>query len=100
MSHLFHKDNKAFENSSPAYNIKRSDDGDTASVDGSQPNIVQEADDSLSDGEAGGYDNSVSVGWVSQSPVSTEQFTFTTDTSVKVILEKTSKPTGYIFGFC
>ncbi|XP_063863871.1 piggyBac transposable element-derived protein 4-like [Scylla paramamosain] len=58
------------------------DDDDTASGDDSQPNIVEEADDSLSDGEAGGYDNSVSVGWMSQSPVSREQLTFTRDMGV------------------
>ncbi len=75
------------------------DDDDTASGDDSQPNIVEEADDSLFNGEAGGYDNSVSVGWMTQSPVSREQLTFTRHGCYSNF-RKTSKPTGYIFGFC
>lgn len=86
--------------SSDAESASGSDDDDgTASEDGSQPNIVEEADDNLSDGEAGGYDRSVPFGWMSQSPVSRERFAFTGDAGVKVILEDPQNPLDIFLAF-
>ena len=45
-------------------------DGDTASGDESQPNFADEADENMPDAEAGDYDDSVTVRWMSHSPVS------------------------------
>ena len=67
-------------------------DGDDTDGDDPQSNTVEAADDSLSDGEAAGYDNSVPVTWMTHSPVSRERFTFTSDMCVKAILENPQNP--------
>ena len=87
--------------SSDAGSASGNDDGDTASGDESQRNIVEEADDSLSDAEASDHDGSVPVGWMSQSTVSREQLPFFHwRHRCQSGFGKPPEPTGHIFGFC
>lgn len=68
-------------------------DDDIASGDDSQPDVPDGAEDSISDDEVGGNDNSFPVGRMDLAPVSRErEFPFIGDTGVKVVLENPQDP--------
>lgn len=85
--------------SSDAGSASGSDDDDSASVDESQLNIAEEADDSLSDAEASDHDGSVPLGWMGHSPVSRDRLPFTGDSGVKVVLENPQNPLDIFLAF-